>query len=137
MSDADDDLHDTYTEHVIFLLKINNPSVCHPVWPPSGPYRALRLAPSSSLCLAPCLTPVGHPVRPPIVLRPRESSKKKKKTFFFFFLWLLLVAGKEGKKYFGFRFSIPEFPEFPEFPKFPKFPKLRRRSREKKKVFSA
>jgi hypothetical protein len=44
--------------------------------------------------------------------------------------WLLLPAGKEGKKIFGFQFSIPKIPEFPEFPK------LRGQSREKK-VFSA
>jgi hypothetical protein len=35
-SNADDDLDDTYTEHVVFLLKVNNPSVRHLVWPPSG-----------------------------------------------------------------------------------------------------
>jgi hypothetical protein len=42
-----------------------------------------------------------------------------------------LVVGKERKKMFGFRFSIPEFPEFPEFYG------LRGQSREKKKVFLA
>jgi hypothetical protein len=40
----------------VFLLKINNPSVCHPVWP----RRAPRPAP-----VWPRLAPVGHPVRPP------------------------------------------------------------------------
>jgi hypothetical protein len=50
---------------------------------------------------------------------------------------LLLPAGKEGKKYFNFRFSIPKIPKFPEFPEFPEFPGLRGRSREKKKVFLA
>jgi hypothetical protein len=45
-----------------------------------------------------------------------------------------LVAGKERKKMFGFRFSIPKIPKIPEFPK---FPALRGRSREKKKVFLA
>jgi hypothetical protein len=45
-----------------------------------------------------------------------------------------LRAGKEGKKYFGFRFSIPKFLEFPEFLE---LPGLRERSCEKKKVFSA
>jgi hypothetical protein len=40
-------------------------------------------------------------------------------------------AGKERKKMFGFRFSIPKIPEIPELRG------LRGRSREKKKVFSA
>jgi hypothetical protein len=68
------------------------------------------------------MAPVGHPVRP-----PSSREKKIKKNNFF---WLLLPARKEGKKYFSFRFSIPKFPEFPELRG------LRRRSREKKKVFS-
>jgi hypothetical protein len=46
----------------------------------------------------------------------------------------LLAVGKERKKMFGFRFSIPKFPEFPELPE---FRRLRGRSREKKKVFLA
>jgi hypothetical protein len=55
-----------------------------------------------------------------------------------------LPAGKEGKKYFNFRFSIPKipkipkfskFPKFPEFPEFPELHRLRGRSCEKKKVF--
>jgi hypothetical protein len=50
---------------------------------------------------------------------------------------LLLLAGKEGKKYFSFRFSILKIPEFPEFPEFPELRGLRGRSREKKKVFLA
>jgi hypothetical protein len=45
-----------------------------------------------------------------------------------------LLARKEGKKYFSFRFSIPKIPEFPEFPE---LRGLRGRSREKKKVFLA
>jgi hypothetical protein len=45
-----------------------------------------------------------------------------------------LVAGKERKKMFGFRFLIPKIPKFPEFLE---FPELRGQSREKKKVFSA
>jgi hypothetical protein len=49
----------------------------------------------------------------------------------------LFLAGKEGKKYFSFRFSIPKIPKFPEFPEFPELRGLRRRSREKKKVFLA
>jgi hypothetical protein len=48
-----------------------------------------------------------------------------------------LLAGKEGKKYFSFRFSIPKIPKFPEFPEFPELHGLRGRSREKKKVFLA
>jgi hypothetical protein len=61
-SDADDDLHDTYTEHVSFFLKVNNPSVRHPVcprvapvWPPSGTpvcpsvWPAVRPRPAPSL----------------------------------------------------------------------------------------
>jgi hypothetical protein len=51
-----------------FLLKVNNPSVRHPVWPrvgpvwpPCGPRRAPRPAPALPLSG----TPVGHPVRPP------------------------------------------------------------------------
>jgi hypothetical protein len=43
-----------------FLLKVNNPSVHHPIWPPSSPHRALCLVPSG-----PCPAPVGRPVWPP------------------------------------------------------------------------
>jgi hypothetical protein len=57
-----------------------------------------------------------------------EKNLKKIKIKFF---WLLLPAGKEGKKYFSFWFSIPKIPEFPELRG------LRGRSREKKKVFLA
>jgi hypothetical protein len=50
-----------YMTHIqnmsFFLLKVNNPSVCHPIRPPSGP----RLAPVGH----PRLAPVGHPVWPP------------------------------------------------------------------------
>jgi hypothetical protein len=46
-----------------------------------------------------------------------------------------LLAGKEGKKYFSFRFSIPKIPKIPKIPEFPEFRRLRGRSREKKKVF--
>jgi hypothetical protein len=74
-SDADDNLHDTYTEHVFFLLKINNPSVRHPVWPylalfgppfgpPSGPIW-LHLAPSG---------PPSSPVWPSIWPHLASSS---------------------------------------------------------------
>jgi hypothetical protein len=45
-----------------------------------------------------------------------------------------MPAGKEGKKYFSFRFSIPKIPKIP---KFPELRGLRGQSREKKKVFLA
>jgi hypothetical protein len=45
-----------------------------------------------------------------------------------------LLAGKEGKKYFSFRFSIPKIPKILEFPE---LRRLRGQSREKKKVFLA
>jgi hypothetical protein len=61
-SNVDDDLHDTYTEHVSFSLKVNNLSVHHFVWP--------RLAP----VWPPSGTPVGHPVRPPCGLHRAPSS---------------------------------------------------------------
>jgi hypothetical protein len=49
-----------------------------------------------------------------------------------------LPARKEGKKYFSFRFSIPKIPKFPKFPELcGLLEATRRRSREKKKVFSA
>jgi hypothetical protein len=106
-SDADDDLHDTYTEHTFFLLNVNNPSVRHPVWPRLAPRRA-TVGPLSATPSSPCRVEI-----------------------FYIFFWLLLPAGKEGKKYFGFWFSIPKFPEFPELHG------LCGRSRKKKKVFSA
>jgi hypothetical protein len=62
---------------------------------------------------------------------PSGRRRVKKEKEFFIFFWLLLPAGKEGKKYFSFRFSIPKIPEFPELRG------LRGRSREKKKVFLA
>jgi hypothetical protein len=86
------------------------------VWPRWAP----RLAPHWAPHLAPAPRPAPRPAA--------VMSKKRKKKIFFFFFWLLLLAGKEGKKYFNFRFSIPKIPKFPE---------LRGRSREKKKVFSA
>jgi hypothetical protein len=107
--------------------------------------RAPRLAPvghSVRPRLAPCLAaPSGHP-RLATPSGPRRAprpaaveSKKKKKKFFFF--WMLLPDGKEGKKYFSFRFSIPKIPKIPKFPKFPELRGFRGRSREKKKVFLA
>jgi hypothetical protein len=81
------------------------------------------------------LTPVGHPVRLPSGRKIKIKNKKN--------LWLLLPAGKEGKKYFSFWFSIPKIPKIPKFPEFlelPEFPELcglRGRSRKKKKVFLA
>jgi hypothetical protein len=85
------------------------------------------------------LAPVGHPVRHPIwppsgTPSGRRWVGKKIKIKKIIFFWLLLPAGKEGKKYFSFRFSIPKIPKIPEFPE---FPGLRERSREKKKVFLA
>jgi hypothetical protein len=101
----------------------------------------------SVMTTLPCLAPIGHLVLPtssprltpvgPLVWPPSSPSStpvgtpsgqkiKIKKSFFLF--WLLLPAGKEGKKYFGFRFSIPKIPELRG---------LRGRSRKKKKVFSA
>jgi hypothetical protein len=35
---------------------------------------------------------------------------------------LLLLAGKEGKKVFGFQFSIPKIPEFLEILEIPELP---------------
>jgi hypothetical protein len=52
-----------YMTHIqnmsFFLLKVNNPSVRHPVWPPSGPHLAPVWPPSS---------PPSGPVRPPVWL---------------------------------------------------------------------
>jgi hypothetical protein len=48
----------------------------------------------------------------------RKIKSNKIKILLF---WLLLPAGKEGKKYFAFRFSIPKIPEFPEFPELVRF----------------
>jgi hypothetical protein len=45
------------------------------------------------------------------------------------------VAGKKGKKNFGFLFSIPKILKILKIPKIPKIPELRERSHEKKKVF--
>jgi hypothetical protein len=64
----------------------------------------------------------------------RRRVKKIKIKINYYYFWLLLLAGKEGKKYFSFRFSIPKIPEFPEFPE---LQGLRGRSHEKKKVFLA
>jgi hypothetical protein len=116
-----------------------------PVWPCRAPHLAtighpvqprlvLRLAtpsgpPSGTPSGHPRLaTPSGHPrlatpVRPPPSgPRPAAVGSKKKKKKFFFFFWLLLPAGKEGKKYFSFRFSIPKIPKIPKYPKFPNSP---------------
>jgi hypothetical protein len=53
-----------YMTHIqnmsFFVLKVNNPSVRHPLWPrmaPYGPYRAPRLAHLARR--APCLPPLG------------------------------------------------------------------------------
>jgi hypothetical protein len=122
-----------------FLLKVNNLSVRHPVWPPSDtlfgpvwpPVRPLSgtlsglhlapvepcLAPFGSLRLAPCLAPVGHPVWPPVVLHPCGRSKKIKiKIILFYFLKFIFIFGccrleKRGGKYFGFQ--SPRSPSSP------------------------
>jgi hypothetical protein len=61
-----------------FLLKVNNPSVRHPVWPPSGPHRAPRPAPALPLSGTPSgprVAPVGHPHLPfRLALRPAPSG---------------------------------------------------------------
>jgi hypothetical protein len=140
-----------------FLLKVNNPFVRHPVWPrreprlatlsrhssgtASGPRWAPRPAPSGPSSGHPVWPPpsghpvwppVGHPVWPPSgTLSSQRRVEKNKNNFFYFIFLLLLPAGKEGKKYFSFRFSIPKIPKFPELRG------LCGRSREKKKVFLA
>jgi hypothetical protein len=51
-----------------FLLKVNNPSVRHPVWPrlaPSGPRLAPVGHPRQASPSGPRLAPVRHPVWPP------------------------------------------------------------------------
>jgi hypothetical protein len=52
-----------------FLLKVNNPSVRHPVWPVGHSVWPCRAPP-----LAPPLAPVGHPVRPRLALRQATPS---------------------------------------------------------------
>jgi hypothetical protein len=49
----------------VFLLKVNNLSVRHPVWPRVAP----EWPPSG-----PRVAPVGHPVRPPCGLRRAPPS---------------------------------------------------------------
>jgi hypothetical protein len=53
-----------YMTHIqnmsVFLLKVNNPSVRHPVWP-----RVAPVWPPSGTPSGPRVAPVGHPVRPP------------------------------------------------------------------------
>jgi hypothetical protein len=44
----------------VFLLKVNNPSVRHPVWPRLAP-----IWPRSGIPFGPHRAPVGHPVWPP------------------------------------------------------------------------
>jgi hypothetical protein len=82
---------------------------------PSGPLSGTRRAPHLALSG----TPSGS-----------LQVEKNIYFYFYFYFWLLLPVGKEGKKYFRFRFSIPKIPEFPELRG------LCRRSREKK-VFLA
>jgi hypothetical protein len=73
--------------------------VGHFVWPRRAPRLALRLA------------PVRHSIWPrqapsPAPLRSKNKNKIK--------IWLLLLAGKEGKKYFGFQ--SPRSPSSPSSP---------------------
>jgi hypothetical protein len=81
-SDADDNLHDTYTEHVIFSFKSKQffrppprlaclASVEHPVRPPSGPRPApvwpplgTPTGPRMALCVALCGPLFGSSVQP-------------------------------------------------------------------------
>jgi hypothetical protein len=95
------------------LLKVNNPSVRHPVSPPLG-------TPSSL---------VGPRRAPRLALRRAPVGSKKNNFYFYFFY---VTSSKRGEKIF--RFSIPKIPKIPEFPE---LRGLRGRSRKKKKVFSA
>jgi hypothetical protein len=92
--------------------------VGHSVWPHWSPRLALvehsvwpRLAPSIWLCLAPRLAPI----------------RTLEKNLIFFVFVLVVVAGWKRREKI-FRFSIPKIPELRG---------LRRRSCEKKKLFSA
>jgi hypothetical protein len=98
-----------------FLLKVNNPSVRHPIWPPvwrpgwppgwSGPYWAPRLAPRRAPRRAPHPAPVG--------------SKKNILFYFnlFIYLFLVVVAGwKKGEKIFRFSVFNPQDPQDPRVP---------------------
>jgi hypothetical protein len=92
---------------LFFLLKVNNPSVCHPAWPPSGtpfgppsgPHREPRSAPRPAPCLAPHRAPVGHPVRP----RPA-------------FFGCCCRLEKRGKNISVFSFQSPRSPSSPSSP---------------------
>jgi hypothetical protein len=88
-------------------LPSGTPSV--PIGHPSGP----SLAPRRAAGLAPRLAPSGIPFGP---LRVKNKKIIFIFIFIFYFLFFILFisAGKEGKKYFGFWFSIPKIPEFPE-----------------------
>jgi hypothetical protein len=54
---------------------------------------------------------------------------------YFILIFLVVVAGLKREK--KIRFSIPKISKIPKIPKIPKLRGLRKRSREKKKVFSA
>jgi hypothetical protein len=58
-----------YMTHIqnmsVFLLKVNNPSVRHPVWPHLAPVWPPSGTPSGTPS-GPRVAPVGHPVRPPM-----------------------------------------------------------------------
>jgi hypothetical protein len=118
-----------------FLLKVNNPSVRHPVWPVGhsiwprwAPRRAPiwpRQAPCLALIVHPVWPPVGHPIWPlsgtpsspvwhpvwPPLGTPsgrRRVKKKKKKNFFFFGRCCRLE--KRGKNISVFNPQDPQVP---------------------------
>jgi hypothetical protein len=112
-----------------FLLKVNNPSVRHPVghplWPPSGipsgpvwpsvwpPRLATRRAPVGHPIrprLAPRLaTPSGHPVRPPLGRKKNKNKNKK-------FLGCCCRLEKRAKNISVFGFQSPRSPSSPSSP---------------------
>jgi hypothetical protein len=117
-----------------FLLKVNNPSVRHPVWPPighpvwppighpvwhpsgtpSGPPSGASSSTRRAPCWAPRLATVGHPVWPPsgTPVRPPLDRKKKKKLFFFFFGCCCRLE-KRGKNILVFDPQDPRVPQAP------------------------
>jgi hypothetical protein len=113
--DVDDDLHDTYTEHVIFSFK--NKKSFRP--PPRLARRVLRLAPSGTPS-----GPIWYPVWPPSGTpsgRHRVEKKIKKK------ICLVVVAGwKRGQKIFQFSVFNPQHPQAPQIPQVPQVPRASR-----------
>jgi hypothetical protein len=103
------------------LLKVNNPSICHPIWPrlasrlapvghpvrpPSGPPSGSRWA------------PVGHPVRPPVwhLVWPPLGRKINKFKLFFYFFGCCCQLEKRGKNISVFGFQSPRSPRSPRSP---------------------